>query len=165
MNNRREFLRDWTSLTLWAAMAPDVVLAEVAVGGGVKSELLSQASFLRCLDSTFRVVREGERRVDLTLTGVEDLAQRFSAGKDGVNRIGECFLLTLRGASLSAMPQGTYVFFHSLIGRFAMLITPVWSEDPRYCSYQAVFNRSEPSSVADPAVETLSRRNRSPEVG
>ena len=143
MMQRRTFcLRSSASLALlvaapWAAASKplwrtlrDVPLAELSF------EMLADH-----LNTTFHVHAGVQGMVPLQLIRMEvkepSLRENSNAPDAGFER----FSLVFAGSRTDRLPQESYTFEHSRIGRFELFIVPVLSLDPTRHKYEAVFNR------------------------
>jgi hypothetical protein len=95
--------------------------------------VLTYESFASQLNSTF-ALSLGESGVDLTLTEAVRQPVRPFPGM-----VREPFTLIFRSSSPVVLPQRTYPFKHTAIGKFEMFIVPI-AREPTGIVYQAVFN-------------------------
>ncbi len=134
--SRRDFLA--TGAAAGAAGLTPVVLADAPPGskassekGGVTLEQLQLATFEPLLNTEFQVADSDGNQVTMKLVeatrGPED------------PRLDQ-FSLVFKSPPGPVMPQGTYRFQHSGIGKADLFVVPI-GQDEKGVYYQAVFNR------------------------
>ena len=94
-------------------------------------ENFTRDTFLRHLDSKFRVGSGAPGAVELQLIEAEDHTRSPK---------NERFSLLFRGPKDSPLAQGMHRFEHDEIGSFDLFIVPV-SQDQEGTQYEAIFNR------------------------
>jgi hypothetical protein len=98
----------------------------------------TQSELAAYVGSTFSVDGGPENRLMMELERVKN----FQRSGKRASTEGECFSLVFRLARGSSVPQGTYVFEHSKLGRTPLLVVPSNTE-PQY--YTAVINHRRAS--------------------
>ena len=149
--SRRKFLRGGTLVALAAAVPLNsaiAVMGQQFSDGGSQFDLSPQevaadplanytkATFQQYLNSIFRFSGGIYKPVDVTLTDVADMLPAKAPVEPGK----ECFTLLFRGESI-ALPQGTYTVDHTALGRFALFLVPVGSDNNGVQGYLATINR------------------------
>ncbi len=102
-------------------------------GSVVPMHYRTQAELATYVGSSFSVDGGPENRLIMELERVKNFPR---SGKRASTE-GECFSLVFRLVRGSAVPQGTYVFEQSKLGRTPLLVVPS-NTDPEY--YTAVIN-------------------------
>jgi hypothetical protein len=101
---------------------------------GVRNTL-SRATFLECVGSTFRLHREPEPPMELTLSEAKALG---TPGSTYQSRR-EPFSLLFHGPKSFYVPQKIYPLEHEAIGTLEIFLVPV-GPDERGMRYEAIFN-------------------------
>jgi len=138
--SRRTFIQTGTLAVISAACT--TLLPQIALGqkGGTPGRpipldqlsRLSKEDFYTNLATKFRVTVETQQ-MDFELYDLEEIS---SAEKQGT----DCFVLVFRGLHSHQIPQGTYSFSHSKLGKFDLYVTP-GTLDGRMYYYNAIINR------------------------
>jgi hypothetical protein len=153
MQNRRKFLRDCSLAAATAACFPPA-LAQAQVAAATRLGGPGFAEFLEQVNTTF-AVRTSPKTIRMKLVHAGALPAMTAPEVAG----NENFTLTFHGPGHSPLPQDTYPFDHSQLGRLAIFIVPVGPPVATHCRYQAVFSR-----LAD-AAELARQVSRAPKRG
>ena len=147
MKTRRDFLRDCSLIAGTVAVVPAVALARTSDSMLRPDGAPGLEEFRRFLNTPFRVpTRDGH----VVLTLVQ--AAKFSSVTVSPETAGnENFSVLFHGARHSRLPQNTYAFEHSRLGKFSMFIAPVGLPAETHHCYEAVFSR--PTSVTEFALQ------------
>ena len=141
-SGRRRFLLDSFVLVATAALAPLAAWARPRPLRQVPLSVLNLAAFAEQLHTAFQV-RLGEGgSVDLELKKAENLSPPtpLTGPFSGVSW--DSFSLIFAGAQDEYLPQDTYDFEHTAMGRFSLFIVPVGRpEGDDEQRYQAVFSQ------------------------
>lgn len=148
MINRRRFLFGSSALALTATFSPIALSAASFFRRDTRPPHLTYAAFCKCLGSSFVVQCGTAAEVVLDLTHVRQQAASPLAAPNAPDADHEKFSLLFRGTQSAGLPQNTYTFEHSQMGRFEMFIVPVGPKDKMHGYYQAIFNRPPGRSVA-----------------
>ena len=107
----------------------------------IAPDTMTRTTFAPYFGHTFRVAFGSSELVPLQLFKVRDLlAARVLAARGFTVDPDQSFSLLFRGPVDRPLPQDTYQFEHSRIGRFELLIVPMRpDQDARY--YETIFNR------------------------
>lgn len=137
-------------LHAWAGQK-SVPASESAVdhGGNAALQHLDRAAFARFVGSGFQVTSTSGTAspVWLRLLAVEDLpalvpqnvaAMAVPPKKESATVQTSGFMLSFLGTMPKPLPQGTYIFEHSGLGKFPLFIVP---DGPGKQTYTAVINR------------------------
>jgi hypothetical protein len=110
--------------------------AKSALSGraGLEISRLNSAAFTRCLNSQFRIHRQGADAVVVKLVEVSHW-EKTSRATDR-----ECFSALFSGPDRAPLRQDTYEVEHHTLGKFQMLLVPVGQKE-KGLQYEAVFNR------------------------
>jgi hypothetical protein len=155
-NSRRKFLKAGVLAALFAAVPLKTALGqswkerdgnpnEGYAPGIQQSDPLaaySKAAFVSYLNSVFQL-NTGFNVIAVTLLKVDDMPSAKG---------GECFLLLFRGGGgAAALPQNTYNVDHPSLGRFALFLVPVGTDQNGAQGYVATINRLSPADALIPA--------------
>jgi hypothetical protein len=99
------------------------------------------AAFAKQLHTSFSVFGPSGTAIKLKLVGTMQLPSAEAVVGPGQNFRHESFLLCFSGPRDQLLPQSTYNFSHSEMGRFAMFIVPDTHSNPAQPRYEAVFTR------------------------
>ena len=138
--SRRDFLKKGTVLAL-ATGVPLGIAEKIAGSERVKPSVgfgLTRAAFQAHLNTDF-LIEDGDSKVTLKLTEIEDLGSRRNARQGK-----EAFSLLFKGDHSTPLNQKTYLIHHESLGIFSFLIVPVMSRDKRSLHYEAIVNRLNP---------------------
>jgi hypothetical protein len=144
-NSRRKFLKAGVLAALFAAVPLETVLGQDwkerdgNPGDGSSPALqnndplatYTKAAFLSYLNSVFQL-NTGFNVIAVTLLKVDDMPSAKG---------GECFSLLFRGGSGRALRQNTYNVDHPSLGRFALFLVPVGTDEHGAQGYLATVNR------------------------
>jgi hypothetical protein len=98
---------------------------------------LRLSTFTPLVGDTFSVEHPPSHVVELRLTRITPAGRPRPKGPEGEPE--DAFNLYFVGPDTQPIPQATYLFAHSAIGRHAIFIVPVGREDGGLL-YEAVFN-------------------------
>jgi hypothetical protein len=95
---------------------------------------LTEAEFLKHVNTKFRVALDAETSVDLELTEVKGYMSKHHE-QTGMER----FSLYFNGPTEPLLPQKLYPFVHDEMGEFEIFIVPLGKNDTGF-RYESVFN-------------------------
>ena len=145
---RRRFLLECSALLAATSLAPVAGLAADAPWRDVTLDQLSLPALRAKVGETFTVRDSAGASQALVLVEAPTQAPSRHARATDPDAAHEKFSLVFRGPRAPALGQETYVFEHAGLGRFALFIVPVPRSDPKFCYYQAIFNRPVPGAAA-----------------
>ncbi|HLX94816.1 MAG TPA: hypothetical protein VKU37_03650 [Verrucomicrobiae bacterium] len=142
MPTRRQFLINCSTLTLAAGFVPAAFFSKSVRADGLSRNRIGFDVFRDNTGSIFTVHAETAAATRLKLM----VAERYQAADPGAHIApdarNENFSVLFRRTAGPMLPQNTYVFEHSDLGRFPLFIVPVRvGQDPGHDCYEAVFNR------------------------
>lgn len=145
--SRRKFIKAGTLVALSAGASlkvkaePGTAVTPVAGQPGpvyaTDVSIFNQATFLRCLNTNFRLSKNGAQVAEVKLVEVNDLtpkSARPAASASGK----ECFSAVFRSGGQMHLRQDTYMVEHASLGNFAMLLVPIGRSRQHY---EAIYNR------------------------
>jgi uncharacterized protein DUF6916 len=138
MTSRRKFLKQGTLGALAAGFTlglGDKIIGRTVAGSSTGLFALDRAAFSSQLHTTF-VINDGSRKVPLKLIEVADLGS-----KKNTTSPREAFSLVFRGSNSSPLKQETYSIDHAKLGRFSMLMVPIFARDNSMLYYEINVNR------------------------
>jgi len=144
MSNRRQFILRCTALTAGMVVAP-----LGAIGGSfnfglpvVSIDQLSFSELAAQVNTRFRVYDTPARVVELELVEASLDPRRPQHGRrPPPDADCEKFSLLFSGPRHELLEQKILRFEHDRLGRFELLVLPVFTRKPDRMNYQAVFNR------------------------
>jgi len=154
-NSRRKFLKAGVLAALFAAVPLKTALGQSwkdrdgNPGDGSSPALqnndplatYTKAAFVSYLNSVFQL-NNGFNVIAVTLLKVDDMPSAKG---------GECFSLLFRGGSGRALRQNTYNVDHPSLGRFALFLVPVGTDEHGVQGYLATINRLSYKDALAPA--------------
>ena len=138
MTSRRKFLKQGALGALAAGFTfglSDKLIGRTVAGSSTGLLALDRAAFSSQLRTTF-VINDGSRRIPLKLIEVADLGS-----KSNITGRREAFSLVFSGSTLSPLKQETYSIDHEKLGRFSMLLVPIFARDKNVFYYEINVNR------------------------
>lgn len=150
MSTRREFIVRCSALAVTVAVAP-----VGALGGsfrfGLPDTSVDRMSFPELaaqVNTRFRVCATPTRVVELELVEASLDPQRPQHGRrPPLDAEFEKFSLIFSGRRSELLEQKAMPFEHDQLGRFELLVLPIFTRNPDKIKYQAVFNRPQVRSL------------------
>ncbi len=142
MTNRRQFISGCSTLVLTASLSPTALSAASVFSREAAPEQLNYKAFSKCLGSNFILQRDNAPNVALELTHARPQQPSPFECANVPDAGHERFSLMFCAPKSAALPQNTYTFEHSQIGRFEMFIVPMGVKDETHGCYEAIFNRA-----------------------
>jgi hypothetical protein len=144
MSSRREFILSCSALAAVAAVAPLGAL-EGLFNFGLPVASIDQLSFAELaaqVNTRFRVYATPARVVELELVEASlDPGRPQHGRRTPPDADCEKFSLFFTGPRNELLDQKILKFEHDRLGRFELLVLPIFTRKPDRMNYQAVFNR------------------------
>lgn len=106
------------------------------------SEWQTAEEFQQHLNTTFRVLVEAPKPIEITLVGVESRPSNASE-EQGMER----FSVFFYGSPEFMLPQSMYRLAHQEMGEFDIFLVVI-AQDPKGYRYEAVYNYYKPDAQA-----------------